>query len=60
MVEETPSQNTRITLPAQNSVGLIYDLLLAIQVPKTTKEDREKAQNRLKSLCKYAFDQPNP
>lgn len=53
MVEATHAQNTRVTLPPQNSVGLIYDLLLAIQVPQTSKDEREKAQKRLKSLCKY-------
>ena len=39
---------------------LVHDLLLAIQVPTTPKQERDAAQERLRSLCKYAAIAANP
>ena len=39
---------------------LVHDLLLAIQVPTTPKQERDAAQERLRSLCKYTAIATNP
>ena len=37
------------------SAFLIHDLLMATYDPRTSKKDRDTAENRLKSLCKSSY-----
>ena len=44
--------NQTITFKS-SSQFLVHDLLLAIQVPKTPKKERDQATEKLKELCKF-------
>ena len=43
--------NQTITFKS-SSQFLVHDLLLAIQIPKTPKKERDQATEKLKELCK--------